>query len=154
MSAEPCQRRDNLGPVQLFMTSNYRVLFRVELVLSAPCLVLEQRDEVALEEENEPLDVRWPQGWRKRITYVFLAPLIFLLWLTIPDVRRPVSIHCVLCIASCGHCQNLISWGVGRRCATKGQSLNHPCCAPSTRTTTNDALPVEVLKHSYPCELF
>ena len=50
-----------------------------------------QKEEVTLEEENEPLDVRWPVGWRKRITYILLAPLIFPLWITIPDVRRPVS---------------------------------------------------------------
>ena len=50
-----------------------------------------QKEEVTLEEENEPLDIRWPQGCRRRITYILVAPLIFLLWITIPDVRRPVS---------------------------------------------------------------
>ncbi|CAH1795775.1 unnamed protein product [Owenia fusiformis] len=42
-----------------------------------------------LEEENEPLDMSWPEGWRKRVTYVLVAPLTFPMWLTLPDVRRP-----------------------------------------------------------------
>ncbi|GFN90999.1 sodium/potassium/calcium exchanger 2 [Plakobranchus ocellatus] len=46
-------------------------------------------DENTLEEEEEPLDMSWPDGWRKRITYVFLAPIVFPLYLTLPDVRRP-----------------------------------------------------------------
>ena len=55
--------------------------------------ILLQKEEVTLEEENEPLDIRWPQGCRRRITYVLVAPLIFPLWITIPDVRRPVSVN-------------------------------------------------------------
>lgn len=43
------------------------------------------------EDKDEPLDVSWPNSWRKRITYIALAPIIFPLWLTLPDVRRPVS---------------------------------------------------------------
>ncbi|RUS70892.1 hypothetical protein EGW08_021346 [Elysia chlorotica] len=31
----------------------------------------------------------WPDTWRKRITYVLLAPIVFPLFLTLPDVRRP-----------------------------------------------------------------
>ncbi|XP_053406141.1 sodium/potassium/calcium exchanger 2-like isoform X2 [Mercenaria mercenaria] len=37
---------------------------------------------------DEPLDLSWPSEWRKRITYVLLAPLIFPMWLTLPDTRR------------------------------------------------------------------
>ena len=40
-------------------------------------------------EVSEPLDLSWPQGTRKRVTYVFLAPLLYVLWLTLPDTRTP-----------------------------------------------------------------
>jgi len=40
---------------------------------------------------DEPLDLSWPSTWRKRLTYVLLAPLIFPMWLLLPDTRRPVS---------------------------------------------------------------
>ncbi|XP_064608721.1 sodium/potassium/calcium exchanger 2-like [Liolophura sinensis] len=42
-----------------------------------------------LEDESEPLDLSWPPLWKQRITYVLVIPLVFLLWLTLPDVRRP-----------------------------------------------------------------
>lgn len=41
-----------------------------------------------LEEEEEPLDLSWPSGWRSRISYIILAPLVFPMWITLPDVRR------------------------------------------------------------------
>lgn len=43
-----------------------------------------------MQEIPEPLDVSWPNTARKRITFVMLAPIIIPLWLTLPDVRRPV----------------------------------------------------------------
>ncbi|KAK7115452.1 sodium/potassium/calcium exchanger 2-like isoform X2 [Littorina saxatilis] len=45
--------------------------------------------EEKLEEEDEPLDLSWPDTWKKRITYVLLAPIMFPLYVTLPDVRRP-----------------------------------------------------------------
>ena len=42
-------------------------------------------------EVEEPLDISWPEGdCCKQMTYVILAPIVFPLWLTLPDVRRPV----------------------------------------------------------------
>ncbi|XP_076035497.1 sodium/potassium/calcium exchanger Nckx30C-like isoform X2 [Oratosquilla oratoria] len=41
------------------------------------------------EEESKPLDLSWPDTCRKRLTYVFVAPLIIPLWLTLPDTRTP-----------------------------------------------------------------
>ncbi|XP_076444378.1 sodium/potassium/calcium exchanger 2-like [Babylonia areolata] len=49
----------------------------------------ENNAEATLEEEDEPLDLSWPDTWRKRVTYVLLAPIVFLLWITMADVRRP-----------------------------------------------------------------
>lgn len=43
------------------------------------------------EENEEPLSLEWPDSCRKRATYLFLLPIVFPLWLTIPDVRNPAS---------------------------------------------------------------
>ncbi|VEN49026.1 unnamed protein product, partial [Callosobruchus maculatus] len=42
-----------------------------------------------VEDAPEAMDMSWPQGTRKRITYVLLAPIVFPLWLTLPDTRSP-----------------------------------------------------------------
>ncbi|GFS28771.1 hypothetical protein TNIN_59561, partial [Trichonephila inaurata madagascariensis] len=39
-------------------------------------------------EVDEPLDISWPKETKKRVSYVLMAPIIFPLWLTLPDVRR------------------------------------------------------------------
>ncbi|XP_063848193.1 sodium/potassium/calcium exchanger Nckx30C-like isoform X4 [Scylla paramamosain] len=41
------------------------------------------------EEEPKPIDLSWPSTWRKRITYILVAPLIIPLWITLPDTRTP-----------------------------------------------------------------
>lgn len=43
------------------------------------------------EEENEPLSLKWPESRQKQATYLLLLPIVFPLWLTLPDVRNPVS---------------------------------------------------------------
>ncbi|XP_030269075.1 sodium/potassium/calcium exchanger 1-like isoform X1 [Sparus aurata] len=43
------------------------------------------------EEENEPLSLEWPETGRKQATYLFLLPIVFPLWLTLPDVRNLAS---------------------------------------------------------------
>ncbi|GIX96041.1 hypothetical protein CDAR_7001 [Caerostris darwini] len=51
----------------------------------------EQLQEMGKAEEievDEPLDISWPKENKKRISYVLMAPIIFPLWLTLPDVRR------------------------------------------------------------------
>jgi sodium/potassium/calcium exchanger 2 len=42
-----------------------------------------------LEESNDPLDISWPEGARKRITYLLVAPIMFPLYFTLPDTRSP-----------------------------------------------------------------
>ncbi|XP_018566813.1 sodium/potassium/calcium exchanger Nckx30C [Anoplophora glabripennis] len=49
------------------------------------CLQVGDADE----EPPEAMDMSWPSGTRKRITYVLLAPIVFPLWLTLPDTRSP-----------------------------------------------------------------
>lgn len=51
----------------------------------------ENKEEEEKEEENEPLSLEWPETRRKQATYLFLLPIVFPLWLTLPDVRNPVS---------------------------------------------------------------
>ncbi|KAM4595253.1 sodium/potassium/calcium exchanger 2-like [Fundulus diaphanus] len=43
------------------------------------------------EDEDQPLSLAWPDSLRKRITYLLILPIIFPLWLTLPDVRRETS---------------------------------------------------------------
>ncbi|XP_053479018.1 sodium/potassium/calcium exchanger 1 [Ictalurus furcatus] len=43
------------------------------------------------EENDEPLSLEWPDSRRKQATYLFLLPIVFPLWLTVPDVRNPAS---------------------------------------------------------------
>ncbi|XP_031415810.1 sodium/potassium/calcium exchanger 2-like isoform X3 [Clupea harengus] len=40
------------------------------------------------EDEDQPLSLAWPETTRKRLTYLLIFPIIFPLWLTLPDVRR------------------------------------------------------------------
>lgn len=53
----------------------------------------EEEDEDGKEEEgeNEPLSLEWPETRRKQATYLLLLPIVFPLWLTLPDVRNTVS---------------------------------------------------------------
>ncbi|KAM4748670.1 sodium/potassium/calcium exchanger 1 isoform 3-T3 [Rhinophrynus dorsalis] len=48
----------------------------------------EEEDE---EEADEPLSLEWPDTKRKQATYLLLLPIVFPLWLTVPDVRSPKS---------------------------------------------------------------
>ncbi|XP_075715594.1 sodium/potassium/calcium exchanger 1 [Rhinoderma darwinii] len=48
-------------------------------------------DEEDEEDTDEPLSLEWPDTKRKQITYLFLLPIVFPLWLTVPDVRSPKS---------------------------------------------------------------
>ncbi|XP_067002126.2 sodium/potassium/calcium exchanger Nckx30C [Anabrus simplex] len=41
------------------------------------------------EPDNEALDMSWPDTARKRITYLLVAPIVFPLWVTLPDTRTP-----------------------------------------------------------------
>lgn len=51
----------------------------------------ENEDEEDEEEEDEPLSLDWPDTRRKQATYLLLLPIIFPLWVTIPDVRNQVK---------------------------------------------------------------
>uniref|UniRef100_A0A8C9KHP8 Sodium/potassium/calcium exchanger 1 n=1 Tax=Panthera tigris altaica TaxID=74533 RepID=A0A8C9KHP8_PANTA len=48
----------------------------------------DEEEEEADEEEEEPLSLEWPDTRQKQAIYLFLLPIVFPLWLTVPDVRR------------------------------------------------------------------
>ncbi|XP_041030825.1 sodium/potassium/calcium exchanger 1 [Carcharodon carcharias] len=49
----------------------------------------EEEDEESKDEE--PLSLEWPDTRRKQFTYLCLLPIVFPLWLTVPDVRNTAS---------------------------------------------------------------
>nr|AYD91351.1 Sodium/potassium/calcium exchanger 1 [Aptychotrema vincentiana] len=56
---------------------------------------VDEEDEEDEEDEDsndeEPLSLEWPETLRKQVTYLCLLPIVFPLWLTVPDVRNPAS---------------------------------------------------------------
>ncbi|XP_069851211.1 sodium/potassium/calcium exchanger 1 isoform X2 [Dipodomys merriami] len=51
----------------------------------------EEEEEEEEERDEEPLSLEWPATRQKQAIYLFLLPIVFPLWLTIPDVRREES---------------------------------------------------------------
>lgn len=61
---------------------------------SSSCSDDEEGDEQAEEEEEEesaPLSLDWPQTCSKQVSYLLLLPIVFPLWVTLPDVRNADS---------------------------------------------------------------
>ncbi|XP_059191962.1 sodium/potassium/calcium exchanger 1-like [Centropristis striata] len=50
-----------------------------------------KQNEEEEEEKDEPLSLQWPSTPCKQATYLFLLPIIFPLWITVPDVRNQKS---------------------------------------------------------------
>lgn len=50
-------------------------------------------DSTEGDENDEPLSLEWPESRKKQAIYLFLFPIVFPLWSTLPDVRNPVRIH-------------------------------------------------------------
>lgn len=46
---------------------------------------------VELEEENQPLSLKWPGTWCGRVIYLLRLPALLPLWITLPDVRKQKS---------------------------------------------------------------
>lgn len=44
------------------------------------------------DDNDEPLSLAWPETRKKQAIYLFLFPIVFPLWSTMPDVRNPVRI--------------------------------------------------------------
>ena len=54
-------------------------------------LFLQQTTETGEDEEDQPLSLAWPSDPRKQVTFLIVLPIVFPLWITLPDVRKPVS---------------------------------------------------------------
>ncbi|XP_058421860.1 sodium/potassium/calcium exchanger 2 isoform X2 [Diceros bicornis minor] len=50
-----------------------------------------QTTETGEDEEDQPLSLTWPSDTRKQITFLIVLPIVFPLWITLPDVRKPSS---------------------------------------------------------------
>uniref|UniRef100_F1L5L3 Sodium/potassium/calcium exchanger 2 n=1 Tax=Ascaris suum TaxID=6253 RepID=F1L5L3_ASCSU len=48
------------------------------------------------EEEEKPLDMTWPEEWHRQVVFLLLSPILFPLWVTLPDVRNQVQIFTYL----------------------------------------------------------
>ncbi|NXB30833.1 NCKX1 protein, partial [Eulacestoma nigropectus] len=48
-------------------------------------------DSTEGDENDEPLSLEWPESRQKQAIYLFLFPIVFPLWSTLPDVRNPES---------------------------------------------------------------
>lgn len=60
----------------------------------------------AREQKDEPLSLKWPETRRKQATFLFLLPISFPLWLTLPDVRNVVSRSACICRTRALSCIN------------------------------------------------
>ncbi|XP_038190647.1 sodium/potassium/calcium exchanger 2 isoform X1 [Arvicola amphibius] len=50
-----------------------------------------QAAETTEEEDDQPLSLSWPSNARKQVTFLIVLPIVFPLWITLPDVRKPAS---------------------------------------------------------------
>lgn len=44
-----------------------------------------------MEEENQPLSLKWPGTWCGRVSYLLRLPVLLPLWISLPDVRKQKS---------------------------------------------------------------
>ncbi|XP_022429510.1 sodium/potassium/calcium exchanger 2 isoform X2 [Delphinapterus leucas] len=50
-----------------------------------------QTTETGEDEEDQPLSLAWPSDTHKQVTFLVVFPIVFPLWITLPDVRKPSS---------------------------------------------------------------
>ncbi|XP_020860247.1 sodium/potassium/calcium exchanger 2 isoform X1 [Phascolarctos cinereus] len=50
-----------------------------------------QASDTGEDEDDQPLSLSWPTNTRKQITFLIVLPIVFPLWITLPDVRKPSS---------------------------------------------------------------
>lgn len=71
------------------------LLWPVDMIIIQFCVFIslspQQTTETGDDEEDQPLSLAWPSNPRKQVTFLIVLPIVFPLWLTLPDVRKPVS---------------------------------------------------------------
>ncbi|NXC24563.1 NCKX2 protein, partial [Campylorhamphus procurvoides] len=75
------------GPVQNGIAHNVEEEVNDFLILFTLVLLFLQNEE----DEDQPLSLAWPETPRKQLTYLLVLPIVFPLWATLPDVRKPTS---------------------------------------------------------------
>lgn len=53
---------------------------------------MRRREQAEKEKQDLPLSLKWPDTRCKQAVFLFLLPITFPLWLTLPDVRNQVKI--------------------------------------------------------------
>ncbi|NWY69222.1 NCKX2 protein, partial [Erithacus rubecula] len=76
------------GPVQNGIAHNVEEVNDFFILLFILVLLFLQNEE---DEEEQPLSLAWPETKRKQVTYLLVLPIVFPLWATLPDVRKPTS---------------------------------------------------------------
>ncbi|XP_064358912.1 sodium/potassium/calcium exchanger 2 isoform X2 [Dromaius novaehollandiae] len=79
--------------------ANHEKSAKVEVAVTPPSDSGPVQNGIAhnVEEENEegdedqPLSLAWPDTLRKQLTYLIVLPIVFPLWVSLPDVRNPRS---------------------------------------------------------------
>ncbi|VDM91755.1 unnamed protein product [Litomosoides sigmodontis] len=51
----------------------------------------DHKKEMLEENKEKPLDMSWPEKLHRQLLYLFLSPILFPLWVTLPDVRKQNS---------------------------------------------------------------
>ncbi|XP_020620019.1 sodium/potassium/calcium exchanger 2-like isoform X3 [Orbicella faveolata] len=54
---------------------------------------VESAKEACLEDESEPIDLSWPSGWKDRLVYLIRAPIMYCMYFTALDIKRPERRH-------------------------------------------------------------
>ncbi|KAK2119817.1 hypothetical protein P7K49_001203 [Saguinus oedipus] len=75
------------------LASSLKLKFLERVIDDVYSAVLETT-ETADDEEDQPLSLAWPSETRKQITFLIVFPIVFPLWITLPDVRKP-SCFCI-----------------------------------------------------------
>uniref|UniRef100_A0AAY5EGA4 Sodium/calcium exchanger membrane region domain-containing protein n=1 Tax=Electrophorus electricus TaxID=8005 RepID=A0AAY5EGA4_ELEEL len=89
IAKKKCQVEDANGVAGELANKNLPNSSSVEVEVCPPLNGTTQGDDE--DEEDQPLSLSWPESGRKRFTYLFLLPIVFPLWITLPDVRKPTS---------------------------------------------------------------
>ncbi|VDM55428.1 unnamed protein product, partial [Angiostrongylus costaricensis] len=112
---------------------------------------IEEIKSLLEEEEDQPLNMEWPDKFIKQITYVCLAPVLIPMWVTIPDVRKPTSrkwypVTFVISVLWIAFFSYLMVWWAN----TIGETLIIPtevsgrAATPAMIETTSDFIPAGV----------
>ncbi|XP_074787845.1 sodium/potassium/calcium exchanger 2 isoform X1 [Athene noctua] len=78
--------------------ANHEKSAKVEVAITPPSDsgpvqngVAHNAEEENEEDEDQPLSLAWPDTPRKQLTYLLVLPIVFPLWVSLPDVRKPRS---------------------------------------------------------------